>query len=182
MRLVDRAAGPAAGRSPDVAMGNHAAAVTRDADVTSRACRQPRWRATARCGCVRIVMGSRGRCWVAQDADGFREVLPHLIAPASPANGRSWISRRCDRERAGGDVRRGIGTWRSTAYREALRTHDRPADADGPYGCRASDSRTRCLRQGRKADAWRTFRPAYEEVIPERAIGLLLLEPRPDRQ
>jgi len=34
------------------------------------------------------------------------------------------------------------------------------------------------LQQGKKAEAWAAFRPAYEEVLAERAIGLLLLESR----
>ena len=67
------------------------------------------------------------------------------------------------------------------ALREALRTHDRlrmpMIHADPRINLAYA-----LLQQGRKADAWEAIRPAYEEVIRERAIGLLLLEAAADRE
>jgi LuxR family maltose regulon positive regulatory protein len=114
--------------------------------------------------------------WVIGNVVGFREVLPYLSAPAMPGE---WPFTDC-----AAAVVRGLDAmfdkdWRraETALREALVTYDQ---------CRMpmiyADARINLayalLMQGRKAEAWSVFQPAYDEVIRERAVGLLLLEVR----
>ncbi|HEY6641864.1 helix-turn-helix transcriptional regulator [Povalibacter sp.] len=114
--------------------------------------------------------------WLIGDVAGFREVLPFLTAPIAPGE---WPFTQ-----SAAAVARGLDAlfdkdWRraETALREALMTYDQ---------CRMpmiyADARINLsyalLMQGRRAEAWSTFEPAYDEVIHERAIGLLLLESR----
>ena len=102
-------------------------------------------------------------------------MLPYLIAPGVRENGRSSISTWIAR----GQAATFDGHWdvAEHAYREALKMYPGlrmpMLHTDARVGLAHA-----LLRQGRKADAWAAFRPAYEEVIQERAIGLLLLESR----
>lgn len=115
-------------------------------------------------------------CWLMNDAKGFREVLPYLTAPLMPGE---WPFT----ETAAATVR-GLDAifdkdWRraEAALREALLTHAR-----NRMPMVYSDPRINLayvlLMQGRKTEAWAAFAPAYEEVIRERAAGLLLMESR----
>ncbi|HEY4366888.1 MAG TPA: LuxR C-terminal-related transcriptional regulator [Steroidobacteraceae bacterium] len=112
--------------------------------------------------------------WIMGNAQGFREVLPHLTATAMPGEWPFVAT-------ASATVR-GLNAmfdqdWAAaeTALREALQTYSR---------CRMpmiyADPRVNLayvlLMQGRKADAWAHFSPVYEEVVREHAMGLLLLE------
>ncbi len=126
---------------------------------------------------LRAYRHALGRaCWLLDQPAAFREVLPYLTAPIMPGE---WPFT----ESAAATVR-GLDAlldrdWRraESALREALATYDQ---------CRMpmiyADARINLsyavLMQGRKAEAWALFQPAYEEVIRERAVGLLLLESR----
>ena len=126
---------------------------------------------------LRAYRHALGRaCWLFGHVTTFREVLPYLTAPAMPGE---WPFTE-----SAAAVARGLDAmfdkdWRraEVALREAMTTYDQ---------CRMpmiySDARINLsyvvLMQGRKAEAWTLFQPAYEEVIRERAIGLLLLESR----
>jgi len=114
--------------------------------------------------------------WIMGNTEGFREVLPHLTAAAMPGEWPFVAT-------ASATVR-GLNAmfdkdWMAAeaALREASQTYSR---------CRMpmiyADPRINLayalLMQGRKADAWTSFAPVYDEVIGERAIGLLLLESR----
>lgn len=115
-------------------------------------------------------------CWMVHDTARFREVAPHLTAPSMPGE---WPFT----ETAAATVR-GLDAvfdkdWRraEAALREALKTH-----AQRRMPMIYADPRIALsyvlLMQGRKSEAWSTFEPVYDEVIRERAIGLLLLESR----
>ncbi|HMN43920.1 MAG TPA: LuxR C-terminal-related transcriptional regulator [Povalibacter sp.] len=126
---------------------------------------------------LRAYRHALGRaCWLLDQVAAFREVLPYLTAPIMPGE---WPFT----ESAAATVR-GLDAlldkdWRRAegALREALTTYDQ---------CRMpmiyADARINLsyavLMQGRKAEAWTLFQPAYDEVIRERAVGLLLLESR----
>ncbi len=115
-------------------------------------------------------------CWATGNLTGFREVLPYLVAPVSPGE---WPFTH-----SAAAVVRGLDAmfdkdWRraEAALREALTTYDQ---------CRMpmiyADARINLayalLMLGRKPEAWSIFQPAYEEVLREHAVGLLLLESR----
>jgi LuxR family maltose regulon positive regulatory protein len=114
--------------------------------------------------------------WVAGDADAFRGILPYLIEPARPGE---WPFVPMAASIAAGQAALLDRQWAVAAgeFTEAMRTHDRLRlpliHADARVNLAFA-----LLQQGRKADAWAAFRPAYEEVIAERAVGLLLLEAR----
>jgi LuxR family transcriptional regulator, maltose regulon positive regulatory protein len=159
----------------DVAMGNHAAAITvmrryiEGMQQPKMASRGGVWLRPYRHGLARA-------CWVAQDVAGFREVLPHLIAPLEPIE---WPFLDHAASIVRGHAAAFDEDWElaEQCYLEAVKTHDRlrmpMVHSDARIALAYS-----LLRQGRKADAWLTFRPAYDEVISERALGLLLIEPR----
>jgi len=115
-------------------------------------------------------------CWVAEDAARFREVLPHLIAPLMPGE---WPFTETAAATARGIDALMERDWRRAelALREALKTH-----AARRMPMIYPDARIALayvlLMQGRRSDAWTAFEPAYEEVLAENAVGLLLLEPR----
>jgi LuxR family maltose regulon positive regulatory protein len=115
--------------------------------------------------------------WVAGDDDAFRGILPYLIEPARPGE---WPFVTMAASIAAGQAALLDKEWSvaERAFREALRTHDRLRlpiiHADARVNLAYA-----LLQQGMKAEAWAAFRPAYEEVLTERAIGLLLLESRP---
>jgi LuxR family maltose regulon positive regulatory protein len=108
------------------------------------------------------------------NAEGFREVLPHLTAAAMPGEW-PFVATASATVRGLNAMFDRDWSEAETALREACQTHAR---------CRMpmiyADPRINLayvlLMKGRKADAWATFAPVYDEVIRERAIGLLLLE------
>lgn len=115
-------------------------------------------------------------CWLMNDVKGFREVLPYLTAPMMPSE---WPFI----ETAAATVR-GLDAmfdkdWRraEAALREALLTHARNR-MPMIYADPRINLAYVLLMQGRKSEAWATFAPAYEEVIREHAVGLLLMESR----
>jgi LuxR family maltose regulon positive regulatory protein len=114
--------------------------------------------------------------WVSEDAEGFRQLLPYLIAPRGPGE---WPFVDMAAHVARGQMALFEKQWdlAEQSYREALRTHDKLRlpiiHADPRLGLAYV-----LLQQGKKAEAWTAFQPAYEEVIGERALGLLLLESR----
>lgn len=114
--------------------------------------------------------------WMMGDAKGFREVLPYLTASAMPGE---WPFT----ETAAATVR-GLDAmldkdWRraEAALREALVSYD---DRRMPmiYADPRINLAYALLMQGRRNEAWMQFEPAYDEVLRERAVGLLLLEAR----
>ena len=121
--------------------------------------------------------GMARAAWVAGDADAFHEVLPYLIEPARPGE---WAFVTMAAAIVSGQAAMLAKQWDVAvkAFRDALRTHDRLRlpliHADPRINLAYA-----LLQLGRKADAWEAVRPAYEEIIRERAIGLLLLEARP---
>jgi LuxR family maltose regulon positive regulatory protein len=159
----------------DVALGRHAAAVS----LMKRHIEGMQSAELAGHGTVWLRPYRQGLSranWVAGDADGFREVLPYLLAPQGPGEWpfvehMIWIAR--------GQAATFDGHWdlAEDAYREAMKTYGRlrmpMLHTDARIGLAHA-----LLQQGRRADAWETFRPAYEEVIAERAIGLFLLDSR----
>lgn len=115
-------------------------------------------------------------CWLMNDVKGFREVRPWLTAPMTPAE---WPFT----ETAAATVR-GLDAmfdkdWRraEAALREALQTHARNR-MPMIYADPRINLAYVLLMQGRKTEAWATFEPAYEEVMREHAVGLLLTESR----
>jgi LuxR family maltose regulon positive regulatory protein len=114
--------------------------------------------------------------WIMGNAEGFREVLPHLTAAAMPGEW-PFVATASATVRGLNAMFDQDWVTAEAALREASQTYSR---------CRMpmiyADPRLNLaytlLMQGRKADAWASFAPVYEEVIHERAIGLLLLESR----
>jgi LuxR family maltose regulon positive regulatory protein len=112
--------------------------------------------------------------WMKGDAAGFREVLPLLTSPVMPGE---WPFIGTAMPLVQGLDAMFDKDWRraEAALRESVRTH-------GRYRLPMvfADPRINLayvlLMQGRKAEAWSEFAPAYEEVIREHALGLLLLE------
>lgn len=114
--------------------------------------------------------------WLVGNAQGFREVLPYLIAPMMPAE---WpFAQPAAATMRGLDAMFDKDWSRAeAALREALLTF---------HQCRMpliySDPRINLayvlLMQGHRLQAWSTFEPVYDEIIRERALGLLLLESR----
>jgi LuxR family maltose regulon positive regulatory protein len=121
-------------------------------------------------------LGFARACWVAEDADGFREIVHHLLAPPSPGE---WPFVPLASAIARGQLAIFDQRWDDAdeAYREALATHERLRlpliHADARIGLAYA-----LLKRNRKTEAWEAFAPAYEEVIRERAAGLLLFESR----
>lgn len=126
---------------------------------------------------LRAYRHALGRAyWLMNDVKGFREVLPYLTSPMMPGE---WPFT----ETAAALVR-GLDAmfdkdWRraEAALRESLQTHARNR-MPMIYGDPRINLGYVLLMQGRKTEAWATFAPAYEEVIRERAVGLLLTESR----
>lgn len=126
---------------------------------------------------LRAYRHALGRAyWLMNDVRGFREVLPYLTAPMMPGE---WPFT----ETAAALVR-GLDAmfdkdWRraETALRESLLTHPHNR-MPMIYGDPRINLAYVLLMQGRRTDAWATFAPAYDEVIRERAVGLLLTESR----
>jgi LuxR family maltose regulon positive regulatory protein len=114
--------------------------------------------------------------WVVGDADGFREVLPYLIAPRGPGE---WPFVDVTIAIARGQAATFDRHWdlAEAAYREALKSYPRlrmpMIHTDARVGLAHA-----LLHQGRKAEALETYRPVYQEMVDERAMGLLLLESR----
>ncbi|MGH8174808.1 MAG: LuxR C-terminal-related transcriptional regulator [Steroidobacter sp.] len=158
-----------------VAMGNHASALSiihahiEGMQSPQMAGHGAVWLRPYRYGLARA-------CWVAGDADGFRDVAHHLLAPPGPGE---WPFVTMASAIARGQLAIFDQHWdeAEAAYRDALQVHDRLrlpiVHADARIGLAYA-----LLRRNRKADAWSAFAPAYDEVINERAIGLLLLESR----
>lgn len=121
-------------------------------------------------------LGLARACWVAGDADGYREIAHHLLAPPQPGE---WPFISITAVIARGHLAIFDQRWEDAerAFREALEQHERfrlpLVHADARVGLAYA-----LLKRNRKADAWEAFAPAYEEVVAERAIGLLLLESR----
>ncbi len=126
---------------------------------------------------LRAYRHALGRaCWLRGDVVSFRQVLPYLTATPMPGE---WPFTSCAAATVRGLDAMFDKDWRRAeiALREALATYDQ---------CRMpmiySDARINLAyaiaMQGRKAEAWAIFEPAYNEVIGERAVGLLLLESR----
>ncbi len=126
---------------------------------------------------LRAYRHALGRaCWLRGDVAAFRQVLPYLTAAPMPGEWPFTAS-------AAATVR-GLDAmfdkdWRraEAALREALTTYDQYR-----MPMIYSDARINLAyvvaMQGRKAEAWSIFEPAYDEVIRETAIGLLLVESR----
>ncbi|HKE94670.1 MAG TPA: LuxR C-terminal-related transcriptional regulator [Povalibacter sp.] len=114
--------------------------------------------------------------WILGNAAGLREVLPHLVAPLRPGE---WPFNETAAAIVRGHDAIFAQDWRraETALREALVTFPRyrmpMIFSDARIGLAYA-----VLMQGRRSEAWSVFEPAYEEVVREHAIGLLLLEPR----
>lgn len=112
--------------------------------------------------------------WVAGDAEGFREQLSYLAAPRAPGEW-PFVTMAAAIATAQAAILDGDWSAAERAYRAALTDHDRLRlpliHADARIGLAYA-----LLMQGRKTDAWLAFAPAFEEVIAERAPGLLLLE------
>ena len=114
-------------------------------------------------------------CWILGDANGFREVLPHLVAPMMPGE---WPYTDTAAATARGMDAIFAQDWRRAEA--ALR------EADAAYARHRmpmifADSRISLAyavaMQGRRTEAWTIFESVYAEVLREEAVGLLLLEP-----
>jgi LuxR family maltose regulon positive regulatory protein len=114
--------------------------------------------------------------WVMGNREGFAEMLPYLTAPLLPGEW-PFIA-------TAATVTRGIDAlfaknWRTAemAFREALQSFDRHR-LPMVYPDARINLAYALLGQGKKHDAWASFQPAYDEVVSEHALGLLLLESR----
>jgi LuxR family maltose regulon positive regulatory protein len=159
----------------NVAMGQHATAVSiihahiEGMQAAELAGHSAVWLRPYRHGLARAF-------WVADDGPAFLEVLPHLSAPLSPGE---WPFVETAAATARGQAAIFAKNWRAAeeALGTALKTY-----ANLRLPLVYADPRVSMayvqLAQGKKAEAWATFSKVYDEVISERAIGLLLLESR----
>lgn len=112
--------------------------------------------------------------WLMGNAEGFREVLPYLVAPVVPGE---WPFIGTAMSLVRGLDAMFDKDWRraESALREAVKTHGRYR-LPMVFGDPRINLAYVLLMQGRKADAWNAFAPVLEEVLREGALGLLLLE------
>jgi LuxR family maltose regulon positive regulatory protein len=115
-------------------------------------------------------------CWVAQDLTNFREVLPHLIAPPNPGEW-PFVSMAAQVTRA--QLALFEENWRDAEriLRECLPQHAQLRLPMIHADVRLALAYAQVM-QGKKAEAWASFASMFEEIVAERAVGLLLLEPR----
>lgn len=114
--------------------------------------------------------------WILGNAAGLREVLPHLVSPLRPGE---WPFNETAAAVVRGQDAIFAQDWRraEAALREALVTYSRFRMPMIFADARISLAYA-VLMQGRRGEAWSIFEPVYDEVVRERAIGLLLLEQR----
>jgi LuxR family maltose regulon positive regulatory protein len=114
--------------------------------------------------------------WVTGNREGFAEMLPYLTAPVMSGE---WPFIATAAATARGIDALFAKNWRTAeqAFREALQGFDRHR-LPMVYPDARINLGYALLGQGKKNDAWAAFRPAYDEVIREHALGLLLLESR----
>jgi len=114
--------------------------------------------------------------WVLGNREGFAEVLPYLTAPLTPGE---WPFMTTAAATARGLDALFAKNWRTAelAFREALQNFHRHR-LPMVYADARINLAYALLAQGKKHDAWAAFQPAYEEVVREHALGLLLLESR----
>jgi LuxR family maltose regulon positive regulatory protein len=112
--------------------------------------------------------------WKTGNRDGYAELLPYLTAPLMPGE---WPFIQTAAATARGIDALFAKGWRTaeTAFREALHEFDRYR-VPMVYPDARINLAYALLQQGKKQDAWSAFEPAYQEVIREHALGLLLLE------
>jgi LuxR family maltose regulon positive regulatory protein len=114
--------------------------------------------------------------WIMGNREGYAELLPYLTAPLLPGE---WPFIATAAATARGMDALFAKSWRTAehAFREALQDFDRYR-VPMVYSDARINLGYALLQQGRKQEAWAAFEPAYQEVVREHALGLLLLESR----
>jgi len=114
--------------------------------------------------------------WISGNREGYAELLPYLTAPLMPGE---WPFMATAAATARGIDALFAKSWRTAelAFREALPDFHRYRVPMVYPDARINLSYA-LLQQGKKMEAWAAFEPAYQEVIREHALGLLLLESR----
>jgi LuxR family maltose regulon positive regulatory protein len=114
--------------------------------------------------------------WITGNREGYAELLPYLTAPLLPGEWPFMVTAAA--------TARGIDAlfaknWRTAeqAFREALQNFDRYR-VPMVYPDARINLGYALLQLGKKQEAWSAFEPAYQEVVREHALGLLLLESR----
>jgi LuxR family maltose regulon positive regulatory protein len=114
--------------------------------------------------------------WLMGNREGYAELLPYLTAPLMPGE---WPFIQTAAATARGIDALFAKNWRTAeiAFRESLQDFDRYR-VPMVYSDARINLGYALLQQNKKQEAWAAFAPAYDEVVREHALGLLLLESR----
>ena len=113
--------------------------------------------------------------WITLNAEEYLALLPQLVGPRRPTEW-PFIDAATETARGHAAIFRKDFDGAITALQTAVGLHERfrmPSVYADPRVALAYAY----LQKGDKSHAWQSFKSAYDEVVDEHAVGLLLLEP-----